>query len=191
MSNLSKFITQVKTEGLSRSNRFSVDITIPPKLRAGAAFIDMSNMMLLCDQVQLPGFNFATTQNRSFGEFREIPYEKLYGDIQISFYLDTNLYAKRFFDDWVNLIQNPITRTFEYYDEYTTLMTIKVEDTNDEARYTTKVYEVYPKTITPIQLDYASREVMKLQVSLQYKYWTSGLPRVPYNGGLAPNEQFI
>jgi hypothetical protein len=169
---LNQFISQVQQLGIARSNRYNVIITPPQKLpRLGS--LGLSNMLLFCDQVQIPGINISTIQNRTFGEFREVPYEKLFGDIQLSFYVDNNLTVKGFFDDWVNLIQNPASRIFEYYNNYISTMQIEVEDTQNRIRHRTNVYEAYPKTISPIQLDYSNKDIMKLQVTMQYKYWTT------------------
>lgn len=170
MAKLNEFIAQVKNVGLSRSNRYSVIMTPPPAAKV-AEFGDLRQLMLFCDQVQIPGLNLSTTQNRTFGEFREVPYEKLYGDVNMSFYVDTALYVKSYFDNWMASIQDPVTRTFAYYNDYTTNIDIQVEDINDEVRYTVKMFECYPKTISAIQMDYSNKDVMKLSVTMQYKYW--------------------
>lgn len=170
MSTLNDFIAQVKTIGMARTNRFNVVLT-PPQALPKLGNDGLKNILLFCDQVQIPGLSLATIQNRTFGEFREVPYEKLYGDIQMSFYVDNNMAVKGLFDDWMGLIQNPNSRTFEYYDKYVTDMQIEVEDVRNRIRYRTYIYEAYPKTISPIQLDYSSKDVMKMQVTMQYKYW--------------------
>lgn len=170
MSTLNDFISQVKTVGMARTNRFSVILT-PPQRLATLGNTGLRYHLLYCDQVQIPGLSLATIQNRSFGEFREVAYEKLYGDLQMSFYVDNNMSVKKIFDDWMNIIQNPTSRNFEYYDNYVTDMQIEVQDTANRTRHRTYIYEAYPKTIAPIQLDYASKDVMKLQVAMQYKYW--------------------
>lgn len=204
MSTLNDFIAQVKTIGMARTNRFNVIITPPQSLnRIGNT--GLQSILLFCDQVQIPGLNLATIQNRTYGEFREVPYEKLFGDIQMSFYVDNNLSVKSLFDDWMGLIQNPSSRTFEYYDNYVTDMQIEVEDTANRIRHRTNVYEAYPKTIAPIQLDYASKDVMKMQVTMQYKYWrteyfeifdepvgkpTSPEPNSPVRDFLVPESYF-
>lgn len=167
---LNEFIAQVKNYGMARNNRFSVIMNPPATI---TRFSGLRQILLYCDQIQLPGLNLATTQNRSYGEFREVPYEKLYGDIQMSFYVDTNLYVKTFFDEWMASIQDPYTRTFEYYNRYITDMEIRVEDLQNSSVYIVTAYECYPKTVSPIQMDYANKDVMKLQVTMQYKYWRS------------------
>lgn len=183
MNKLNDFIASVKTVGLARTNRYSVVMTPPPVLNLSnisgiggsgrSRLSDLERMLLFCDQVQLPGLNLSTIQNRSFGEFREVPYEKLFGDLNMSFYVDQNLYVKSVFDNWFAAIQNPITRSFSYYNDYVTTMEIIVEDLADQERYSVTLYECYPKSISPVQMDYASKDIMKLNVTMQYKYWTS------------------
>ena len=173
MTQLDKFIAQVKVGGIARTNRYSVILTPPASLPVAGSTNGMQFILLFCDQVQVPGLNISTAQNRTFGEFREVPYEKLYGDLQLSFYVDNSLAVKRLFDEWVGLIQNPYTRTFNYYKNYITDITINIEDVEDRKRYEVKMFECYPKTISPIQMDYASKDIMKLQVVMQYKYWIS------------------
>ena len=166
---INNFISEVKGGGLARQNRFAVlfdppSWISPPELR---------KVLLFCDIAQLPGVNFSTVQNRTYGEFREIPYEKLYDNLNMSFYVDTEMKVKSLFDSWINQIQSPITRNFNYYNEYTCKMTIDVQDTVDKTRYQLTLYECYPKTLGAISLDYASKEIMKLPVTMQYKYWTA------------------
>lgn len=171
---IEKFIANIKTKGLSRSNRYSVLFSPPVTLRNTNLF----DIMLLCDQATLPGMSFSTTQNRSFGEFREIPYEKLYDTATFSFYVDKDMQVKYMFDQWINSVQDPDTRKFNYYDSYVTDLTIDVQDLNDQTRYTMNMYECYPKSVNSIQLDYASKDVMKLSVTIQYKYSTTSVKTV-------------
>lgn len=181
MNKLNDFIASIKTIGLARTNRYSIILTPPPVLNLSnitavgnrSRLSDLERMLLFCDQVQLPGLNLSTIQNRSFGEFREVPYEKLFGDLSMSFYVDQNMYVKSVFDNWMAAIQSPVTRTFAYYNDYVTTMEIVVEDVSDQERYAVTLYECYPKTIAPIQMDYASKDIMRLNVTMQFKYWTS------------------
>lgn len=167
---IQEFVSNVKQGSLARTNRFAVLFTPPAGVSSAAP---LNKVMLFCDSAQLPGANFSTTQNRAFGEFREVPYEKLYDQINLSFYVDTDMQVKYLFDEWQNAIYNPITRTFGYYKNYTTNMVIEVQDINDNSRYEVALYECYPKTISNIQLDAGSKDVMKVTVGFQYKYWES------------------
>lgn len=175
---VNRFIAQVKSGAMARTNRFAVLFTPP----AGVNFAPLQKTLLFCDQVQLPGINFSTVQNRTFGEFREVPYEKLYDQVNMTFYVDNDLSVKALFDEWINVISDPVTRTWNYYDKYTTNMTIEVQDLNDNTRYEMTLYECYPKLVSSIQLDNAAKDVMKLQVQMQYKYWTSSTVTTLDNG---------
>ena len=169
MALINDFISTVKTNGLARTNRYAVTFSTP----AGVDATALRDTILFCDQVQLPGVNYSTTQNRTYGEFREVPYEKIYDNISMSFYVDKDMRVKKLFDQWVSSISNPVTRTYNFYKSYVTNMTIEVQDIQDKTSYTVTLYECYPKSIGSVQLDYASKDVMKLTVNMQYKYWES------------------
>lgn len=170
-SKLKEFIANVKTGGLMRTSRYSVLMSKPASM-GKSGISDVRKLLLFCSDIQLPGLNIITTQNRTFGELREIPYDKSYDNVNMTFYVDQNMDIKEYFDIWVNSIQNPVTKTFEYYKNYITKIEIYVEDARDDSRYLVTLNEAYPKTLSPIQLGYDNKEVMKLQVSMNYKNWS-------------------
>lgn len=176
MATIKEFTAAVKSKGLARTNRYAVIMSLPK----GMVFNNdvTKKALMFCDQVQLPGTNFSTTQNRSFGEFRETPYEKLYEHINLSFYVDRDMQVKELFDRWNDTIYNPVTRTFNYYNNYTTDITIEVQGVDGQPNYWVDLHECYPKSIGAVQLDYASRDVMKLSVSMAYK-WFEASNNVP------------
>jgi len=166
-SPLNSFISKVKQDGLARTNRYTVLFT-------GFTTNRSRDAMMMCDQVQLPGTNFNTADMRTFGEIRKAPYERLYEDVNMSFYVDTSMTVKSFFDDWMTYIQDPMTRNFGYYDDYTADIIIEVQDLKNQSRYGVKLYEAFPKSIGAIQMDYAGKDIMKLSVNFAYKYYIVG-----------------
>jgi hypothetical protein len=170
---LQEFIASIKGAGLARNNRYIVNMRIPAKTHIATS--SLRTTMLYCEQVQLPGVNYSTTQNRTFGEFRETPYEKLYDICNMSFYVDTDMYIKFLFDRWMQTIQDPDNRCFNYYNEYTTDMEIQVQNLEDKVKYKVKLFECYPKSVSSVQMDYSNKDVMKLSVAMQYKYFTTSL----------------
>lgn len=171
--NLNTFISNVKS-GLARNNHFLVDLALPKKWNVSEpTYTNLSKVLLFCDQAQLPGVSYGTNQVRTYGEFREVPYEKLYEQVQLSFYVDKDLYTKKLFEDWMDLIQDKKTRDFEYPNNYLSDLDIYVLDTEDNKKYKVKLKNAYPKAIAPIQLDHAAKDVMKLQVTFTYKYYES------------------
>jgi hypothetical protein len=166
-SRLDEFISNVKTVGMARTNRFYVLMSPPTDDNWDTKRV----AMLFCDQVNLPGTNFATTPSRTFGETRELPYDKTYDNLTMTFYIDRQMKVKALFDNWINSVRNPVTRTFNYYDDYTSNIMVFVQDLNDKTTYGIKLWECYPKTMSAVQMDNQSKDVMKLTVTFQYRYW--------------------
>ena len=171
---LTQFISEVKG-GVAKTNFFVVNLTIPESIHVIEPIKSkMNRIMLFCDQAQIPGLSFSTAQVRSFGEYKEVPYEKLYEPVTLSFYVDADMTVKKLFDEWVALIQDPTTRLFNYPKYYLTdKIDIIVNDAQDQNRYMVTLHKAYPKALAPIQLDYSQKDVIKLQVTLAYQYATT------------------
>ena len=113
----------------------------------------------------------STTQIRTFGEVRESPYERIFDTLQLNFYVDSSLIVKQLFDAWIETIQDPVTRKFNYYSKYISpVIKINVLDRKSKKRYSVSLFECYPKAIGVIQLDQAGKDVMKLNITMIYKY---------------------
>lgn len=168
MNTLTAFIAHVR-DGMAKPSHFTVELNSPRGLNK--LEIDYKKLVLFCDQAQIPGLSYGTNQVRSYGEFMEVPYEKLFEPITLSFYVDSKFMVKQFFDSWMNLVQDPQTRDFRYPEEYLSdNISIIVENTQGEGVYKCVLHKCYPKAIAPIQLDYAGKDVVKLSVTLAYKY---------------------
>lgn len=165
---LDAFKSQIKTKGLARLNRY--EVILPPTLTSSSD--DMQMASVFCDAVQLPGLNIATTQQRIYGEQRELPYERMVDPLNLSFYVDTDMRVKMMFDSWINKVINPNSKVTSYYNDYVQDITIKVVSVDDLTKpYSVTLREAYPKSVSPIQMDATSRDVMKLNVTLMYKYF--------------------
>lgn len=163
------FIAEIKTRGLARTNRYTVDFH-PPK----AMSENVKRMLLFCTSASLPGINFASTPNRSYGETRDIVYDRMFDPVTLTFHVDRAMTIKTIFDDWHSYIINPSDRTMGWYNDYVTPLTIRIQDLEDKTTYMCVLYEAYPKTIAPIELNAAdNNDTIKLAVTFQYKYWYS------------------
>lgn len=171
---LNDFISEIKKDGLARSNRFNVVIGKPTGMN-GNANAALRLLTLYCDQTSLPGISFGSQPVRTFGENREVAYERNFEQISLTFYVDRNLEVVSFFENWANLIVDPTTRSMGYYNNYISSINIYVQDVSEKTVHQITLEEAYPKTISPITLDYGSKDVMKLQVSFAYKYH-KGIP---------------
>lgn len=166
---LESFIGEVR-KGMSRTNRYEVTIPFPNTDNNGSRLVS-----LFCEATNLPGMNIATSPQRIFGEIRQVPYERMFDPVNLSFYVDGNMEVKAAFERWIHLIFNQTDRSINYYVNYIRDVQIAVKTVDDRTSYTIDLKEAYPKAIQTIQMSAESREVMKLQVQLEYKYWTSSL----------------
>lgn len=191
---ITKFISEIKSRGLARTNSFEVTMSMPGSSSSGDRLIS-----LFCDATNLPGLNIATTPSRSYGEERQLPYEPTYDPVTLSFYVDADMEVKMAFERWMGSIVNPNTREIMYYNDFVREVKIKMINRDYESilqseqlsdrvfeevasPYEVTLYEAYPKSIGSIQLDSNSRDVMKINVTMQYKYWrSSGSPRLSVN----------
>ena len=178
MVGLGRMISSIKKAGLARNNRYRIVLTKPKSLESNKTIFDIPKLQLYCEQVNLPGLNVNTFGTRTYGETREAPYEFNYEPINLTFYSDTEMNIKYFFDAWIKSIQKGNSRTYNYYNDYTCPMKIIVQNIDDEEIYKVTLHEVFPKITMPILLDYGSKDVMKVSVTLEYKYWDVAFPDV-------------
>ena len=171
---LNSFISNIKNQGISKVNYFSA-IIHPPRSMKSSEFtspISSTNFSLQCDNASIPGISLITNDVAVYGEARQMPTQRLFSEMSLSFYADIDLNIKRFFDSWMDFIINPNTRTCRYYEDYVTKMEVVVHDKNYNIRYKVNLEECYPKSIQDITLDYSDNAPMKLRVSMMYKYYT-------------------
>lgn len=160
---LNDFISKVKSVNFARQNRFTVSISSPAEGNA-----DLTE--LFCEQASLPSLSLASQPVRTYGEQREVVYDRNFETISLTFLVDRQYAVKEFFDKWMNKVIDPNTRLLGYYEDYARDMTIMTQDTKDNDTYFVLLREVYPKTISAIQLDHNSKDIAKLQVTFNYKY---------------------
>jgi len=164
----------------ARPSLFRVEIGPSDKLIAGSRELSLN-----CYNALIPGLSIATT-DKDIG-FRSVAYQKLYDDVLLSFYCSEDLSELEYMQDWMKIISNPDTNRIGYYDDY--VATIQIihlskeegslgnvegfsEIKDNKKTLTTTLFEAYPKKIDPIQLDYASNDIMRLTVSFTYRYYT-------------------
>ena len=163
---LSEFISFVKDNGFLQASHFHVIIGGSP-----GGELNSRDVMMLCESTTLPGFNIFTDEFRIHGESRSMPYSISYPELTMNFLMDRSMKVRQYFEDWTNQVYNRGTREVGYYSDYVKDMEIYVTDKEGKTVYAVKLYQCYPKNIGDIGLDYNSREIIRMPVSVQYKYW--------------------
>lgn len=181
MSMLEEFISHIKTVGLARSNRYIVEISTPNVLLGNQeAMHTLKEIPIICDAVSLPSMNIDSQPHRIFGESREMPYGVSYQPINLSFHVDAEFKVKKLFDDWMDGIIDPVSRSIAYYTDYLSRITLTMIDIQeDKEKYKIELIEAWPKATGDIYLSSESREIMKLPVIFQYKSWQRAKVQLP------------
>ena len=149
-----------------RTNQYEVYISYPQA--AGGGY----EGPVWAQSVTVPGRSIATQERRTFGPQRDMPYERLFsGDLEITFLLTKGGGFRKRFEDWMDAIIDPQTnRIANSRTDY--LGEIEIDFTNEEGdvEYGLKIFEVFPKTISPIAISYRNEnEVMEQQISFSFR----------------------
>jgi hypothetical protein len=129
---------------------------------------------LHCSSVSLPGHDLQAqdVQHGSAPGRQMVTSHDYNGTIAASFYLDSHLSERHFFEKWQSMAVNKATHKAEYYDDYIGTMEIYQLDGDGKITYGIKAIEVYPTTIAGIEYAYASANQIALQsVNFQYRQW--------------------
>lgn len=189
MASLSEFISYVRTNSISRQNRFEVSILGTPRILQGIPIVPM----LLCKSVNINGVNVSSDPVRYTGEVIEIPYDRTFSGCTLTFYADINLINRKYFEEWVNGIQDRSTRIMTYYDYYITNLEVNVLNVNDVSVYKMDLYECWPKTIGPLMLDNSVNELMTFDVSFEYRYHKTTImdSTLDFDSDNSPQDGFV
>ena len=169
--------SQVNTQGLAKSNKYYVEFYKPERL---SSTIGLQKLALYCSGVSIAGRTMTSDLVKEYGLARQITYGHTYVELTTSFMCSEDLREKTFFDDWMNLIMptpgKPVgdggAYDIEYYDRYIGQIDVTLADDTLANKYSIRYFEAYPKTVSPLELDYSTANTpLKLQITWNYTYW--------------------
>ncbi len=178
---LQEFISNVKATGLSKTNHFKVSLMPPQALiinntLAKTLNTDGNKVQMFCESTNIPGRSINTNLHRGYGIQREMPNDITFEPFTMTVIIDNTHDVRRMFEDWMDLVCPPRVRNFSYYNQY--VSNIEVEllkpsiNNQDQAGMTFHLHEAYPKTVGETMLSYSNVDVVRLPVTIQYKYYT-------------------
>ena len=170
-----RFLGVIGKQGLARKNRYKVYVEGigPNKAIEKVSNLNLATLNLMCESIAFPAQNLKSTPDTlRFGPEREQVQGVTYGEITASFICSTDMREKRFFEEWHKLVFNQDSWEVNYYDQFIGSMQIIQDDRKDDAAYKVKLFEVYPKTITQMDVGYASNDIYQsLSIEFQYHKW--------------------
>ena len=171
------FFAAVRSSGgIASPNRYEVIIT-PPNPGVGTNQ-EVKDISLRCESIVLPGRNLNTSPDANiYGPLRTVVNGAAFDDsVEMIFNASPDMRERVFFEKWQHAAFDEETWNVKFYNDYIGEVEIYVLDkSKDENRmYGLKLYECYPKTISPINLAYATQnESIKINVSMNFRYWKS------------------
>mgnify|MGYP003341863932 CR=1 FL=1 len=147
------------------------------------------DLYLMCEAVEFPGRGFDYTEVRYSGPKQAFPNNPSYEPIGMSFLCRNDSKERAFFDDWMDIINPTDTFLFEYPENYWATITLLqlsdiaaggewnyVKDPGHTPQnmlgiYGFALYFAWPMLVSPQQVSWADQDVLRLQVSMTYKYW--------------------
>lgn len=157
----SQFKSAVDSRDLSRQNRYRVNV---------GGLSQEENM--LCTDVTLPMPNLITTEYKHQGPALKIPYDVVYGDLQMTFmtYGNDNQPQGKF----VEWIESVFDENYRFNDkaDYQRTVIVQELDRSGSVTFTHTYYEAFPTMLGPKPKSMAAGAPDIITVNFQYLYST-------------------
>ena len=179
---LGHFRAQLDNIGqVAKSARFIVRI-IPQGSNNLLMNLSYSNkipyFLYVCDAAEFPGRGFNATTTRYYGPEISVPNNVMYGPtFNLSFICGNKGEERQFFDDWQDIINPLNTYNYNYPKQY--YCAIEVYQYAEFASqnntyvpvYSWRYMNCWPSAVLPQQVTWADDNILRLGVTLVYKYW--------------------
>jgi hypothetical protein len=167
-SSIDYFKNNFLSRGLSKPTRYSILIESD----------NWSNPQIFQpEQISLPGRTFKTIEEQWFGPPRKIPVAREFNsDVIMTFPVSSDWAERSFFEEWMDLIVDPnYNDTLYSSDGHSVHGTLTIYCTNesDKTQSIFKFDEVYPLSIIPMNLGFASQNTYnRIQVIFAFRQYT-------------------
>ena len=181
--NLQAFRSQLDSYGqVAKGARFAVRI-IPQGSNNLLMRLSYSNQIpyfiYVCDSAEFPGRGFGTTTTRYYGPEITVPNNTMYGPtFNLSFICRNQSLERQFLDDWMDIINPVSTYNYNYPKQYYCLVDIFQfseiggDDKKPQSIYSWRHVNCWPTALAPVQVTWADDNILRIGVTMVYKYWT-------------------
>jgi len=175
---LSDFISYVTSYGVARPTRFEVVMAAPQRLFRKLNLNYLTLVSLYCENASLPQLNLGIMPQRIYGPNYQNPISIDYGGegVTLSFLMDRDFDVKKFFEEWIGTIVDPVTYNLSYLRDseggYAADITINQLNEVDDIVYSIKLIDAFPRNIGIMDLNAASLNMpQKVNVTFVYRRW--------------------
>ncbi len=175
-----------KHNGIATTNRFAVTITPPSAaflnlgalIGNGPLINDPRDISVLCQSCSLPGKLIMTGDYDAYGANpRKYPQSSIQEDVEFSFLITGDFYAKKTFDKWQNSIINQESQLVEYDETYKTDVFIQQLNKDNTPMYAVRLRDAYPIAVNSVDLSNDSTDsVAFVSVTMTYDFFETEAP---------------
>lgn len=186
-SKFSSFVSTIKKMGLAKQY-YTVDFQYPP-MYAGFDVNLLQMIPFYVAAVNAPGIELATQTVKDTGINRKVVVDKDYGTLTTTFYCDSGMATKKFFDYWIRDIINSQGGKFAYPSQYTVpAMSISHVNAAKDDVYTVALANAYPIAVSEVSMSHDSSAPLAFSVVWTYESWASN--QIPQAGVDIPKPGF-
>lgn len=190
-SSVQEFMSFFKN-GPGRPNRFRVEFNLPPGVTSSAGFVNSAATVgnitstqsrynggrgavnIMCNQATFPQRTLLTWElNQNSAPFKT-PYSYEYDPITFSFYADSLMNTRVYFEIWQSAVANIQNNTINYMSEFVSPVTIYQLDTAGNDTYACQLIDAWPITLGSTDLSMANgNAIHNITVTMAYRSYSS------------------
>jgi len=132
-----------------------------------------------CSAISMPDRDIQTKEIRHHGSAYKIAFDYKSADIQATFYCDKFLRERSYFELWQSAVFSTQSNNYNFYDNYVSDVNIyqlgqfASRNERDDITYAVQLYDVFPKTIGPVEYNYEANAVQTFNVTFTFRYWVN------------------
>lgn len=132
-----------------------------------------------CSAIAMPDRDIQTKEIRHHGPAYKIAFDHKSADIQATFYTDKFLRERSYFELWQSAVYSNQSNNYNFYDNYVSDVNIyqlgqfASRNERDDITYAVQLYDVFPKTIGPVEYNYEANAVQTFNVTFTFRYWVN------------------
>jgi len=156
-----------RRSGLARSNRFEI-LVVPPRQAFGDVQ-EIRDLNILCDATSLPGRQMQTFETNYTRQQVKVVQSFINEDVSFTFNLTNDMFIKKMFDKWTDMIIDRRTFKKNYDSVYKRDVAIYQNNIQNERVYGVKLINAFPISVQAVELNSSEGEVQKLTVEFTYE----------------------
>ena len=130
-----------------------------------------------CSAISMPERSVEMKEVKHHGPAYKIAIDYKSADITATFYADKFLRERSYFELWQKAAFSNQSHNFNFYDNYVSDVNIfqlgqfASRNERDDVTYAVKLFDCFPKIISPVEYSYESNAVQTFQVTFGFRYW--------------------